>query len=80
MVNAGSASTEGSPKNVRGPAAIEFAALARDRRRAGRPITIADAQIAAVARCHGAALATRNVSDFEGCGVDIINPWAGPIA
>ena len=62
------------------PAAIEFAALASDRRRAGRPITIADAQIAAVARCHGAALATRNVSDFEGCGVDIINPWAGPNA
>lgn len=58
-------------------AAIEFALVASDRRRAGRPITIPDAQIAAIARAHGAALATRNVRDFEGCGVDVINPWTG---
>jgi predicted nucleic acid-binding protein len=31
--------------------------------------------IAAIARRHGMAVATRNVGDFEGCGVDIINPW-----
>ena len=56
-------------------AAIEFANLAADRRRSGRPISIPDAQIAAIARSRGAALATRNVADFEGCGVDIIDPW-----
>jgi len=61
-------------------AAIEFAAIASDRRLSGRPITIPDAQIAAIARSHGAALATRNVSDFEGCGIDVINPWRGPNA
>jgi predicted nucleic acid-binding protein len=57
------------------PAAIAFADIAADRRQAGRPITQADAQIAAIARSRGAVLATRNVSDFEECGVDVINPW-----
>jgi predicted nucleic acid-binding protein len=57
------------------PAAIAFAVIAADRRRAGRPVSQADAQIAAVARSRGATLATRNVEDFEGCGIEIINPW-----
>jgi predicted nucleic acid-binding protein len=57
------------------PAAIAFAVIAADRRRAGRPISQADAQIAAIARSRGATLATRNVEDFEGCGIEIINPW-----
>jgi predicted nucleic acid-binding protein len=56
-------------------AAEAFAALAADRRQAGRPISQADAQIAAIARSRGAALATRNVPDFQGCGVEIVNPW-----
>ncbi len=56
-------------------AAEAFAALAADRRQASRPISQADAQIAAIARSRGAELATRNVPDFEGCGVEIINPW-----
>ena len=34
-----------------------------------------DGQIAAIARIHGAAVATRDVVDFEHCGVEIINPW-----
>jgi len=34
--------------------------------------------IAAVARVHGASLATRNVSDFEGCGIPALNPWQAP--
>jgi predicted nucleic acid-binding protein len=58
------------------PAAVAFAEIAADRRQAGRPISQADAQIAAIARSRGAALATRNVPDFEGCGVEIINPWS----
>ena len=35
-----------------------------------------DAQIAAIARSRGAALATRNVADFELCGVELLNPWS----
>jgi toxin FitB len=57
------------------PAAREFAGIALARRRKGRPISTFDAQIAAIARAHGAAVATRNVDDFEGCGIDIIDPW-----
>jgi hypothetical protein len=52
------------------------AALMPDGRRTmGRPITPFDAQIAAIARSRGAILATRNVVDFEGCSVEIVNPW-----
>ena len=57
------------------PAAIAFAEIAAERRQAGRPISQADAQIAAIARSRGAALATRNALDFEGCGIEIVNPW-----
>jgi predicted nucleic acid-binding protein len=57
------------------PAAKAFAAIVTDRRRSGRPIAIPDAQIAAIARSRGASVATRNVGDFEGCGVPVINPW-----
>ncbi len=42
---------------------------------AGRPISVADAMIAATARAHGAAVATRNVTDFAGCGIAVVNPW-----
>ncbi len=45
------------------------------RRAAGRPIAQFDAQIAAIARRHGSRLATRNVADFEGCGVAVVDPW-----
>jgi hypothetical protein len=45
------------------------------RRAAGRPILQFDAQIAAIARQHGARLATPNVGDFEGCGLVLVNPW-----
>jgi predicted nucleic acid-binding protein len=56
-------------------AAVAFAEIAATRRQAGQPISQADAQIAAIARSRGASLATRNVDDFAGCEVEIINPW-----
>ena len=56
-------------------AAVAFAEIAANRRQAGRPIAQADAQIAAIARSRGAALETRNVPDFEGCGIELVNPW-----
>lgn len=56
-------------------AAAQYAALATGRRRSGRPIALADAQIAAIARSRGAAVATRNVADFEGCGIGTVDPW-----
>jgi predicted nucleic acid-binding protein len=57
-------------------AAIAFAEIAAVRRRLGRPILPLDCQIAAIARRYGATLATRNISDFEDCGIDLIDPWA----
>lgn len=56
-------------------AATAFARIAADRKAQGRPISQFDAQIAAIAQSRGAQLATRNVDDFEGCGLRIINPW-----
>ena len=41
----------------------------------GRPISFPDCQIAATARARGAPVATRNVEDFEGCGIEVVNPW-----
>jgi len=41
----------------------------------GKPISQADAQIASICYTRQATLATRNVSDFEGCGIAIVNPW-----
>jgi predicted nucleic acid-binding protein len=61
------------------PAAVAFAKIATERRQAGRPISQADAQIAAIARSRGATLATRNVSDFEGCGIEVLNPWTAVV-
>jgi toxin FitB len=57
-------------------AARAFAAIASERKRAGRPMSQSDAQIAAIARATRASLATRNVSDFEKCGIDVVDPWA----
>lgn len=58
-----------------GVAAAHYADLVVERERIGRQISMADAQIAAIGRSHGATLATRNVDDFADIGVDIVNPW-----
>ena len=57
-------------------AAAAFAEIAASRRKAGRPIGQSNAQIAAIARTHGAMLATRDKADFEGSGVTVIDEWA----
>lgn len=60
-------------------AAPVYAGFVAARRRAGRPVSVPDAMIAATARGHGATLiATRNTKDFEGCGVALVNPWEAP--
>lgn len=52
-----------------------FGKIMRQRDAVGRPIAPLDAMIAAIARARNAAVATRNIRDFEGCGVRVINPW-----
>ena len=49
--------------------------IAAARRAMGRPISEADARIAAIALSRGANLATRNTRDFEHCGIKVLNPW-----
>jgi predicted nucleic acid-binding protein len=59
-------------------AAVHYAALVIERARRGRPIGMADAQIAAICRSvQGASLATRNLKDFSDLGLDLVNPWTG---
>ncbi|HMD45191.1 MAG TPA: type II toxin-antitoxin system VapC family toxin [Acidimicrobiales bacterium] len=57
-------------------AAGEYGDLVAARERAGTPINGFDAQVAAICRSHRAALATRNVKDFENTGIRVANPWA----
>jgi predicted nucleic acid-binding protein len=56
-------------------AAREFARVATVLRQRGRSVGPMDALIAAIALAHGAALATRNVKDFAGLGLDTVNPF-----
>lgn len=41
----------------------------------GRPINMLDAMIAAICLVHGATLATRNVRDFDGLDLKLVNPF-----
>jgi hypothetical protein len=56
-------------------AAVQYARIARHRDEAGLPISGFDAQIAAICRARGAALAARNIKDFVETGVEVIDPW-----
>lgn len=56
-------------------AASVYADLRIARERAGRPLTLEDGMIAAIARVVGASVVTRDTEGFAGCGVPVINPW-----
>jgi toxin FitB len=54
-------------------AARAYAEIMGHRKEAGRPMSLPDGQIASIA--HRFAIATRNIKDFEGCGLELINPF-----
>jgi toxin FitB len=56
-------------------AALIYGDLVAAARARGRTPAIGDAQIAAVARREGMAVATHNVRDFEPLGVVVVDPW-----
>lgn len=59
-----------------GRAEARQAALIRvEAQRQGRVMHLADAMIAGTAKEHGLTLATRNIPDFAGLGVPVLNPW-----
>ncbi len=57
-------------------ATVIWGEIMGDGDRAGHPKPMADAQIAAVARRHGLTLVTRNIRDFVGMEVVLLDPWA----
>ncbi len=57
-------------------AAAAFAEIGAARRAAGKPIRQFDAMIGGMARSRGASIATRNMRDFDDCGIGVVDPWA----
>ena len=55
--------------------AARWGTLTADAERRGVPVPVIDSLIAATALEHGVAVVTRNVTDFERCGVTCIDPW-----
>ena len=55
--------------------AVQYGDLRARRERAGRPISVEDALIAATACAYGMTVATRDVEGFAGSGVDVVDPW-----
>jgi toxin FitB len=55
--------------------AIEFGSVIKRARAVGNNMTFADAAIAAIAMANGFSVATRDVNDFRGTGIKLINPW-----
>jgi toxin FitB len=58
------------------PAARIYGEIVGARKESGRPMSIPDGQIAAVARCNHLTVATRNIDDFEECGVELLDPFS----
>jgi len=56
-------------------AAIEAARISAAAAAEATPIGQADAQIAAITRTHGFAIATRDTAPFQRAGLTVINPW-----
>ena len=56
-------------------AAHFYGKIMGERKKLGRPMSILDGQIAAIGRTHECAIATRNIHDFENCGLKLINPF-----
>jgi toxin FitB len=52
-----------------------YAQVLETAKKVGKPIGTADAMIAAVALQHGMSVATRDLGDFAGAGVKLVNPW-----
>ena len=45
------------------------------RKERGKPLSILDGQIAAIALANNLTLVTRNIKDFSDCGLELINPF-----
>jgi predicted nucleic acid-binding protein len=59
-----------------GRAAERYAEIFAARKDAGKPTATMDLMIASIARATDATMVTRDIADFENCGLTLINPWA----
>ncbi len=57
-------------------AAVAYSSLVAHARAVGHSVSVADAQIAAIARVHGLTVATRDSAPFSSMGISVVNPWA----
>ena len=57
-------------------AARRYGSMQETRRLAGRPLSVEDGMIAAICATHDARLATRNLADFQGLGIELFDPWS----
>ena len=55
--------------------ALSWGDLMGKAKRSGRGLSSMDGLIAATAIAHGLTLATRNIRDFDGLGIELFNPW-----
>ena len=55
--------------------AHRYGRLMADRKKMGKPLSILDGQIAAIAHVNGFKIATRNICDFSDCGLELIDPF-----
>lgn len=56
-------------------AAMRYGPMLAAATAAGRPMSLPDAQIAAIALSEQAGVATRNIADFAPSGATLVNPW-----
>ncbi len=57
------------------PAAFVYGEIMARTKKIGRPMSVPDGQIAAIAKTHNLVVATRNTGDFEPTGMELVNPW-----
>lgn len=66
---------EGRILPVTAPIAERWGVLSGECRLQGREVKVADGLIVATAHHHGLTIVTRNVRDFVGLGITVLNPW-----
>jgi toxin FitB len=59
------------------PVAARWGRMSADAEKRGTPLPVIDSLIAATALERGFSVVTRNVTDFERCGVTCVDPWNG---
>lgn len=56
-------------------AALHYGKIMSECKEKGRGMSICDGQIAAIVAAQQCQLATRNLKDFETCGIPLVNPF-----